>query len=345
MSARERVSRYTSSMKSPTATSHGRRQKRLIRNENPDAFRITARDMDILRYLARFRFLSSAHIVRLVDGSEQQVLRRLRKLFDHGFCERPRSQIAQLANFHDEGNRPLVYGLATSGSRLLALDGYGAIDRLDWTTKSSRATNDFLVHTLETAEVMIGFEQACREEQAPRLIDHHALLPYLPEATRSDDDPFRLDVQVSMQKSREPIEIAVIPDRLFSLFLPNETRLNFALERDRGTMDIWANQLVGKSSYRRKLLGYWQGWQADRHTSRWGFKAFRMLTVTTTDGRVKNMLEAQRRIVGPQGSNMFLFTTLDRLIGRSPFDPVWISGKGETVTLLPPTTSALDIAS
>ena len=65
MSAFSRVSRYTSSMKSPTQPSHGRRQKRLIRDENPKPFRITVRDMEILRYLARFRFLSSEHIVRL----------------------------------------------------------------------------------------------------------------------------------------------------------------------------------------------------------------------------------------------------------------------------------------
>jgi hypothetical protein len=42
---------------------------------------------------------------------------------------------------------------------------------------------------------------------------------------------------------------------LFALAYPN-ARHNFALERDLGTMDIWADRLVGKSSIRRKQLAY-----------------------------------------------------------------------------------------
>ena len=65
-----------------------------------------------------------------------------------------------------------------------------------------------------------------------------------------------------------------------------------------------------------------------------------MLTVTTSDARIKNMLDVQREIVGSQGSNLFLFTTLDRLMAQSPLDTVWISGKGETVALLPTQSAA-----
>ena len=36
---------------------------------------------------------------------------------------------------------------------------------------------------------MIAFELACRGDGAPELIDHHDLLPYLPEETREDDAP------------------------------------------------------------------------------------------------------------------------------------------------------------
>ena len=70
---------------------------------------------------------------------------------------------------------------------------------------------------------------------------------------------------------------------MFSLAFENRTRLNFALELDRGTMDIKSRQLVGKSSFRRKLLGYYQLWKEGLHTNQWGFNAFRVLTVTPSE--------------------------------------------------------------
>ena len=322
-------------MTSLSEPQRGLRQKRFKRNEDAMPMRMTPRDLDALRALARFRFLSSRQVQALVGGSEQQMLRRLRSLYDHGFIERPRAQLAELAHFFDTGNRPLVYAIASKGARSLASNGYGAIDKLDWTTKNARASADFLAHTLETADVMIGFETVCREDNALRLVDHHALLPYLPHETQTDAEPFRLDVEVRVSKAAEPLPIAVIPDRLFSLLFGSEARLNFALELDRGTMDVRARQLVGKSSFRRKLLGYWHAWRADAHTTRWGFKSFRVLTVTTSEARIKTMLEAQCEIVGPQGSNMFAFTTPQRLVASGPLGPAWISGKGEALSLCP----------
>ena len=96
---------------------------------------------------------------------------------------------------------------------------------------------------------------------------------------------------------------------MFSLAFEGRTRLNFALELDRGTMDIKSRQLVGKSSFRRKLLGYYQLWKEGLHTKQWGFKAFRVLTVTPSEKRIENMIAVQKEIVGEQGSNLFLFTT------------------------------------
>ena len=57
-------------------------------------------------------------------------------------------QHAQLALFFDEGNRPLVYGLARKGAQLLAEVGVAVDAKLDWTTKNARATATFLAHTL-----------------------------------------------------------------------------------------------------------------------------------------------------------------------------------------------------
>jgi hypothetical protein len=50
---------------------------------------LTERDLKILSHVARHRFLSSRHLARLDGGSEQNLLRCLRVLFDHQFLDRP----------------------------------------------------------------------------------------------------------------------------------------------------------------------------------------------------------------------------------------------------------------
>ena len=291
------------------------RRPRFRRVEAPPPFQLTPRDLAILHAVARFRFLSSTLIIRLVGGSSQQILRRLQLLFHHGYLDRPTSQVAQLAHAFDFGNRPLIYGLGRAGAHVLAEAGIPLKEKLDWTTKNARATAQFLAHTIETAETMIAFEGA------PTLIDHHDLLPYLPEETREEDAPFHAPVTLN-------------PDRMFSLAFEGRTRLNFALELDRGTMDIKSRQLVGKSSFRRELLGYYQLWKEGLHTSLWGFKAFRVLTVTPSEKRIENMIAVQREIVGEQGSNLFLFTTPSRIAEKSPLADVWVTGKGAPAALL-----------
>ena len=54
---------------------------------------LTERDREIIRLVHRHRFLRSSHICSLIPGSPQQLLRRLKLLYHHGFLERPRSQI------------------------------------------------------------------------------------------------------------------------------------------------------------------------------------------------------------------------------------------------------------
>jgi hypothetical protein len=304
--------------------------KRLSRPATPPSFRITDRDLAILWFVATVRCATSNQIARRVGGSERGVCSRLKNLFRAGYLDRPVHQHAQLAAFFDEGNRPLVYALARKGARLLAEHGAPVDHRLDWTTKNKRATAPFLAHTVEVAEAMLGFHFPADAPDAPRVIDHAELVPFMPEETRSKRDPFKLSVTV--EHNRQLLTIAVVPDRVFSLLYRNNTRLNFALELDRGTMDIKAKRIVGKSSFRKKLLGYYHAYRQRRHTQVWGFVRWRVLTIAPSERRVTNMLAAQREITS---SEMFLYTTRERFTKHGPFAPIWTSSKSDGVSLLP----------
>jgi len=78
---------------------------------------LTERDRDIIKLVHRHGFLRSHQIVALVAGSPQQVLRRLKLLYHHGYVSRPR---AQLEYYEKGGSRPMVYGVGRKGGKLLA---------------------------------------------------------------------------------------------------------------------------------------------------------------------------------------------------------------------------------
>ena len=302
-------------------------RQRYVRKKKPDTIEVTPRDLEIVRTVARLRFVSSLQLWRLVGGSKQKILRRLGALYDNGYLDRPRAQIAQL---YRAGNHALVYGLGRAGAKLIAAHDGIPLNRLDWTTKNTRAGAVFIAHTIETAEIMIAIALAARE-RGLRLIDHAELLPYMPEKTRAARNPFAWRTKV--KEGVKDIPISLIPDRLFSLVFPDNTRLNFVLEIDRGQMPVTRASFEKQTSYARKLAGYWNGWQEKRHQTTWGFTQLFVLTVTTSEDRIASMIEVQRRLTGA-GSRLFLFSTQSRVAESGPFTDLWIDGKGHCTSLV-----------
>lgn len=120
---------------------------------------LTGRDREILRQVHRHRFLRSSQIIALLGGSAQHVLRRLQRLYHHGYLERPRAQIDY---FHRGGSRAIAYGLGNKGAAILKRESALPFHRLDWGAKNRAAGRLFLEHALLTSEVMVSLELACR---------------------------------------------------------------------------------------------------------------------------------------------------------------------------------------
>lgn len=305
--------------------------KRLTRPSVLPPLRICARDIAIVSAVARYRFLDSGQISQLDGGSHAQVLRRLKALWAHGFLDRPRHQHAYLAAFGDEGNHALVYGLGRLGVRLLAETGVAVNDKLSWTQKNSRAGAPFLAHTIETAQAMIHFAAAAHAAGL-RLIDHHELLPLLPEKTRALKNPFCARVSFSLPKQRAPRVIGVAADRLFSI-AHGDARRNYALELDRGTMDINARSLA-KASFRRKLLGYFHLWKQGLHAAQWNMKSFRVLTITNSMKRIEHMIAAQNDVTNGTATGLFLYSLPSEIARHGALGPAWLNATGERITLI-----------
>jgi len=278
------------------------RRPRFQRSAQVSPIRLTPRDLEVVRHIARHRFLRSSQIAVLMASSRQQILRRLNLLYHHGYLERPRCQIDY---YYAGGSRSMVYGLGKRGFAMLhRMDGL----RSSYPGKSTEPVKRlFLEHTLQVAEFMVRLELACRQHGAVKLIPADQLV--LPDETRNQREPFQWKVSIkSMDK------IGVIPDQVFGLEWKDQTnkphRAYYFLESDLGTMPIERRGLH-QSSLLRKLLAYASTWEQNLHQTRLGFHRFRVLFVTNTPARAGNLIETARQL--ERGSGLFLSTDFEAL--------------------------------
>jgi hypothetical protein len=252
---------------------------------------ITPRDIDIVRHVARHRFLASQHLCRLVNGSGQGIARRLQALFHAGFLDRPR---AQLDYYLRGGSKPLVYGLGTRGAK--SLYARGEKSSIDWTVKNQNATRLFIDHTLRVADFMVGLQVACRE----------AGLQLEWPLQNSE----RLRWRVAFSHSGENVSFGVIPDAAFGLTMLNGETVYYCLEVDCATMPVKRRSLH-QTSVHRKFLAYHATWQQRMLPERFGWKRFRVLTLTTSAERAENLRQTAAEL--PSGHGLFLFGHFDQL--------------------------------
>src|ERR1043166_4938907 len=145
------------------------RLPRFNRVSSAGVIQITDRDKEILRLVHRHRFLRSSHILSLLGGSAQQILRRLKLLYHHGYLERPR---AQLDYYHKGGSREIVYGLNNKGARLINQELGHSSREISWAEKNRSIGRMFLEHALLVSDVMVAIELACRHSGIRFLAEH-----------------------------------------------------------------------------------------------------------------------------------------------------------------------------
>lgn len=269
------------------------RLPRFKRSPDISPLRLTDRDGEILKCIHRHRFLRSDHVAALVPGSRQQILRRLQRLYHHGYLERPSCQI----DYYHSGSRRIAYGFGNKGAAWLKHELALPFNKLDWKQKSY-VGRLFLEHALMVSDIMVALELACRNRPDIRLLSVADLkIPKMRE-------PFQWQVDIGHGQ-----KIGVIPDRVFGLEF-NGKQSWYCLEADRGTMPITRGNF-DQTSFQRKLLAYEATWLQNIHRTRFGWQRFRVLTVTISTQRVQGIKEACQGLA--HGHGLFLFLDAAKL--------------------------------
>src|ERR1051325_4935941 len=276
------------------------------------AFALTRRDVEILKTVKDFRLLTSAHIQALADGSNQGVLRRLQKLYHAGYLDRlsPRTR-------YGEGSAKMIYAVTNHGVRTLHKAGLIADPTTtDWNFQN-RTLHDFSIHhTLLIAHIRTALTAACKTHRNMRLL-------FWREGPATQDA-----IEVALPEGYRRIPIA--PDAYFALE-DAKGRMHLLCEADRGTMTV--------KRFHLKLKAYAAYWREKKHHDKLGIRNFRVLTVTSSDVRCKNLAAA---VEGDEDlrplARMFLFTEEQKLCLSRPqtiFEPIWrMPGHTATISCL-----------
>jgi Replication-relaxation len=315
---------------SGAATSKAARRPRYRRAPEPPAFRLTDDDVAIVRLLARHRFLRSNHVAALVDRSRDRTNDRLARLFHAGYLDRPR---AQLDYYPDAGSAPMVYALADRGARLLIERDGIDFANVEWSRKNREAGRPFIAHQLEIMDFYVALQLATRSRSDVRLIHAEEMVASFPDQSFAERNPFALRTKV--HHGGRIHDIGIIPDLVFGLTFADGSRRCFMVEIDRGTMPVVRSDIM-QTSYERKMRAYLSAHAAKQHERQFGWKTFRVLTVTTDQHRAASMIDALRaiRIPNSPGPALFLFACRSDLAADSSIFRSWHDAASRQVSLI-----------
>lgn len=282
------------------------RKPRFKRVTDIDRLLLTERDLAILSAVGRHRFLQSHHLLKLLLGSRQHLIRRLGRLFHAGFLDRPVQQLY----VRDKIGQKIVYCLTTRGLKALSENASYQVPSLPSQKGTAAALS--LAHSLRVTDVLVAMKAAAATAQA--------LTICWPEEWPSgqselDQRPVRLKWSVTFKTSREVLKTCQIPDGAFSLQSPGSEPRHFILEVDRGTMPVIRRGL-SQSSFHRKIISYKETRRQGVLWSGFQIPAFRVLIIAESRRRLSSLQKATASTFKNGKSKMFLFALASELLAQ-----------------------------
>lgn len=285
-----------------TRNSRWSRDAVVDRRGAPAVARPTERDIEIFKLLVRFRYLPSDYIHAFVGGSEKALSHRLGLLSrkPNLYLARPHQQRERA----DANYRRLIYEIDEGGRRLLREQG------LPFLPKSYHHN---FTHELMVAQIMASIELGVRADDKVRLITWPEILAHqtTPTATRDSATPATIRVSYELRGERRSDEITA-DARPFGIERTTDGKRSYlffpGIEADCGTEPINASD-TDRSSIGKKFAAYLTIARDGIHRSHFGFPNFFVPFITTSELRMRSMMQLAERLTEGRGSKILLFKT------------------------------------
>lgn len=283
------------------------------------SLQLRARDLEILRATYEYRVLTprlyellfwpAPDLLDHPVGADRPPAKkvntrahaRLQRLFHHGYLARHEQATTR------RQPKPFVYMLDRRGADLLSANAGAPVD---WRPPYNQVSLGFLDHRLLTNAFRVCLTVATRGRGVE-------LVEWV------DDDDLKAEqktnyVTLDGPDGGQPKRVPVLPDGYF-LLQTAEHQFRFFVEIDRGT-------IVGQSSrwahrdMATRVRAYNRFVESGRFSERFGGQGMRVLTVTTGESRMRNLMHITREA---GGRNRWWFSTFDQITPASVLGEVW----------------------
>ena len=275
------------------------RRSRFRKTPTGKRLSLGARDLQILGWLYRYRYLSSRQLITAVKPhSEKRFIERLGDLFhETGLINRPSAQWQRF----DARYRPVTYELTAAGEQLL-----GQQDALPprATTLSRRTGTGQFEHAVMIVDALFTVELTTRATPGQRFVPVDEILGRAPEATRLARNPLAVPVTLQpcpeLPNLKRPWHTHIIPDGLYGIeyLVDGEKRYRFwALECERTTPARRSNHRL--SSVARKQVAYDALITSNAYRDHWGIPNLKLHLVQAKRAWSNSPMAAHRNTTTP----------------------------------------------
>ncbi|MBX9660394.1 MAG: replication-relaxation family protein [Nitrospiraceae bacterium] len=245
-------------------------------------------DTDIFKLIYDYRFLRTEHISALTGRAAKRVHRRLFKLIHAGYL----TSIRLPQQKH-------IYGLGKKAGAVLVEEGIAQPELLSERLRAHELKELFLKHEMMLVDLHVILALASRESDL-RLVAWQEGRKLFDYVSVQDHDgvrklPVRPDAFFTIEDSRRP---------------DGANRAHFFLEIDRSTEN--------QTRFKEKISAYWHYLEQGLHARKFGIKNFRILTVTLTDSRAKNLCDLAGSLLPERARKYYFFSALKNFSLENP---------------------------
>ena len=275
-------------------------------------------DLQLFWHLYCNRVMDAKSIYRLFPNRSQQKLsRRLNALRkeDAYISRLPQANTRAILR---QGSDPLVYALSGGGAKALAAERKISIPLTRWKSKNLALTTNTIQHEIHASRFMAEVHR-CAAMSGGDMSFHHSH-EFMQIEPTNRGLPNVLRTQINGWKGHRVTE-GTAPDRIFSIVAGGRKQF-FFVEMDEGTETIapGTSKISQASFWRstsllRKFAIYTSAFETKAHQACFDIPVFRVITVTTSRERIRNMQDSIKQHLPNARNGLFLFTHREAVEG------------------------------
>lgn len=235
------------------------RRSRFSRTSTGKRTVLTLRDIEILRWLYRYRYLRATQLLSFLHPkSTKRFIERLGDLFhETGLINRPKVQWRQI----DVRCTPMIYELSAKGLAFLENRDQQPLRATILSRRNRPGHNIQFDHAMMIVDTLVEIELATLATANQRFVCVDEILTRAPDTAKTAPNPLSVPVIIqpsaAFPKMKSSMETHIIPDALYGIEYMNDgVKLYrfWALECE-NTSPSWRSS-VNKSSLARKRAVY-----------------------------------------------------------------------------------------